>query len=46
MVPGWMIVLTAIELIGFLAFALGIAMAVPEEAVIHARSETSGDTAR
>ena len=39
MLPSWIIVLSAIELIGFLAFALSIATAAPEEALIRVSSE-------
>lgn len=50
MLPSWIVVLAAIELIGFLAFALGIVTAAPEETVITrngaslelARAETIG----
>lgn len=34
MLPNWVVVLSAIELIGFFAVALGIATAVPEEALV------------
>jgi hypothetical protein len=40
MLPSWIVVLSAIELIGFLAFALSIATAAPEEALTRVRSET------
>lgn len=39
MLPNWIIVLSAIELIGFLAFALSIVTAAPEEALIRVRGE-------
>ncbi|HUI14068.1 MAG TPA: hypothetical protein VL048_11445 [Xanthobacteraceae bacterium] len=39
MLPSWVIVLSAIELIGFLAFALSIATAAPEEALSRASNE-------
>lgn len=32
MLPNWVVILAAIELIGFLVFALSVATAVPEEA--------------
>lgn len=33
MVPSWIVVVSAIELMGFLAFSLSIATAVPEQAL-------------
>lgn len=39
MLPNWIIVLSVIELIGFLAFALSIVTAAPEEALIRVRAE-------
>lgn len=38
MLPSWIIVLSAIELIGFLAFALSIVTAAPEETLIRVSS--------
>lgn len=39
MLPVWIVVLSAIELVGFLALALSIATAVPEAAPIYLRNE-------
>lgn len=39
MLPNWLVVLSAIELIGFLAFAAGIATATPEEAIVRVSGE-------
>lgn len=39
MLPSWIVVLSAIELIGFLALALGIATAAPEEALVRVSGE-------
>lgn len=39
MLPNWIVFLSAIELIGFLAMALGIATAVPEDAAIRMHAE-------
>ena len=39
MLPSWIIVLTAIELVSFLAFALSVATAAPEEVFVKARAE-------
>lgn len=46
MLPSWVVTLTAIELIGFLALALGIATAAPEDAPIHVGNESSLEKAR
>jgi len=39
MLPTWVVVLSAIELVGFLALALGIATAAPEAAFMRANGE-------
>ncbi len=39
MLPSWIIVLSAIELVGFLVFALSIATAAPEQALTRVGSE-------
>jgi hypothetical protein len=39
MLPNWIVVLSAIELIGFLVFALSIATAAPEQALSRVSSE-------
>lgn len=46
MLPNWIIVLSAIELVGFLAFALSIVTAVPEEAPVRGSSEPNRGQAR
>lgn len=46
MLPSWIVVLAAIELIGFLAFALGIVTAAPEETLIASRNEARLELAR
>ncbi|HEX4410571.1 MAG TPA: hypothetical protein VH206_17505 [Xanthobacteraceae bacterium] len=33
LIPHWLIILTAIELVGFLIFALAIATAIPEQKI-------------
>lgn len=46
MLPNWIVVLSAIELIGFLAMALGIATSVPEDAAIRVRAEPNLEKTR
>jgi hypothetical protein len=46
MLPSWIIVLSAIELIGFLAFALSIVTAAPEAAFIRVNKEPVPANAR
>lgn len=46
MLPNWIVVVSAIEFFGFLAFALSIATAAPEEALIRVRAETKLDNSR
>jgi hypothetical protein len=46
MLPSWIVVLSAIELIGFLALAIGIATAAPEERFVRVRSEPAVAKAR
>ncbi len=46
MLPNWIVGLSAIELIGFLAMALGIATAVPENAVIRMHAEPNLEKTR
>jgi|HubBroStandDraft_4_1064222.scaffolds.fasta_scaffold715653_1 hypothetical protein len=41
MIPRWIVVLSAIELFGVLAVALGIATAAPEGALIGMRNESN-----
>lgn len=46
MLPSWIVVLSAIELIGFLALALGITTAAPEQSFVGARSKPAAAKAR
>lgn len=46
MLPNWIVVLSAIELTGFLAMALGIVTAVPEAAAIRAHAEPNLEKTR
>jgi hypothetical protein len=46
MLPNWIIVLSAIELVGFLVFALSIITAAPEEAFFRVSRESAPKNAR